>query len=419
MKKDNLFASAALLVTGTSAAQLIAFIALPILSRIYSPADFGLFSVYAALLSIATVMACFRYEFAIFLPKTNRAAFHVFVLAGGTSFVSSSLFAIVIYIFRDWLTVKYDLSNAQYILWLLPPSLFFTGLIAAVTSWNTRNSSYPLLTVSKLAQSIPKTALQLLLGYAAWGSLGLVVGELLGKISGLFVQWRGESALTDASIRRVSMRRIMKMAAIYKRFPLISSWSSIINQLGVVAPAVFLAAHYGPDAAGFYAMTDRILAVPMDLIGRSVQSVYLGEASKNLRKSPERLRPLFFKFALRMFLLGLIPVLVIMFFGDWAFVALLGDDWRQAGEFAQVLCISFLFRFAFSPLSQTLSLIERQDLQLIWDVARLVAVCCAFYIVAISESPPLAALKSYTAVVVVSQISYALLVNKCLRRMHR
>lgn len=407
VQKNSLLASATMLISGTGIAQLIALLALPVLSRIYTPADFGLFAVYMSLLSLATVVVCFRYELAIVLPKKERSAYQVFRLAILASCVSSLVFGSILYLSNTWLTNKYELKDASYILWVLPPSLFITGLMAAVTSWNNRNRSYRLLAVSKLAQSLPQTGTQLLLGFAAWGPLGLIAGEILGKASGFLVQWRGGAVGSTAYSRRVSFYQLKKMAAIYRRFPLVSSWSSILNQLGVVAPAIFLAAHFGPEIAGFYAMADRVLAIPMDLVGRSIQSLYIGEASKVLRQSPEKLRSLFITFASRMFLLGLIPVLLVLAFGEWALVELLGAKWQLTGEFAKILCISFLFRFAVSPLSQTLNFIQRQDIQLVWDAGRLIAIMGAFFAVVSWQLPPTTALISYAAVVVISQISYA------------
>ncbi len=417
MQKSKLLASAIMLISGTGAAQLIALLALPALSRLYSPTEFGFFSVYASLLSIATVMVCFRYELAVILPKKERAAYQVFRLAAVASIVSSVFFGVIIYIFNDWLTIKYELTNAQYILWILPPSLFITGLMAAVTSWNTRNKSYRLLTLSKLGQSLPQTAVQLFLGYGKWGVLGLIVGELVGKFSGLLIQWRGERLTGHRYSRHVSVTSLKKMAAIYRRFPLVSSWSSAINQLGMVAPAIFLAAHYGPEVAGFYAMTDRLLTVPMDLVGRSIQSLYIGEASSVMRKSPELLQRLFIKFASRMFMLGMIPVMLIGLYGEWALVLVLGEKWQQAGLFAQILSVSFLFRFAISPLSQTLNMIEKQGLQLIWDACRFSAVLLGFASVVLVNLPPTTALAIYAAVVVVSQVAYAIITVKQLGRL--
>ncbi|MFH4122330.1 translocase, partial [Acinetobacter baumannii] len=53
------------LVGGTAFAQGLAIIALPFITRLYSPSDFSIFAVYASILGILTVASCLRFEIAI------------------------------------------------------------------------------------------------------------------------------------------------------------------------------------------------------------------------------------------------------------------------------------------------------------------------------------------------------------------
>ena len=87
-----------------------------------------------------------------------------------------------------------------------------------------------------------------------------------------------------------------KAAYLYRKFPLITSWSTLANQCALVVPAIFIGAFYSVEAAGFYAMAQRLLAIPMDLIGQSVMSLYIGELSDYKRKSPEKMKSLFYSF---------------------------------------------------------------------------------------------------------------------------
>ena len=62
------------LMTGTTLAQAIPIIISPILTRIYTPEDFGLLALFLSITNIIGSVANGRYELAIMLPKKNDNA---------------------------------------------------------------------------------------------------------------------------------------------------------------------------------------------------------------------------------------------------------------------------------------------------------------------------------------------------------
>lgn len=69
------------LMTGTTISQALPIAVAPILTRIYSPEDFGLFAFYFAIVSILAVLATGRYELAIALPKKRDDAYQIVILS--------------------------------------------------------------------------------------------------------------------------------------------------------------------------------------------------------------------------------------------------------------------------------------------------------------------------------------------------
>ena len=69
------------LMTGTSLAQAIPVAISPILTRLYSPEEFGLFALYMAVAMIVSVLVTGRYELAILLPRNEPDALHIAALA--------------------------------------------------------------------------------------------------------------------------------------------------------------------------------------------------------------------------------------------------------------------------------------------------------------------------------------------------
>ena len=57
--------SVLMLAGGTAIAQFLSVATSPIISRLFTPDDFGVLSIYVSILSIVAVFATLRYEFAI------------------------------------------------------------------------------------------------------------------------------------------------------------------------------------------------------------------------------------------------------------------------------------------------------------------------------------------------------------------
>ena len=79
------------LMTGTAFAQALPIAVSPILTRLYSPAEFGVFAMYLAVASILGVLVTGRYELAILIPKQDRDAIHIAALSAALSVLLSGL----------------------------------------------------------------------------------------------------------------------------------------------------------------------------------------------------------------------------------------------------------------------------------------------------------------------------------------
>ena len=92
-----------ILMTGTTVAQSIPILISPILTRLYSPEDFGLFALFLGIVSILGSIANGRYEIAIMLPKKDEDAINISVLSFLISFVFSIVLLLIVIFFSDFI----------------------------------------------------------------------------------------------------------------------------------------------------------------------------------------------------------------------------------------------------------------------------------------------------------------------------
>ncbi|MCY1308260.1 hypothetical protein D9M70_582530 [compost metagenome] len=64
----------------------------------------------------------------------------------------------------------------------------------------------------------------------------------------------------------------------------------------------------------------------------------------------------------------------------WGVDLIFGAEWSKAAEFVVYLAPFFLGQFVVAPLSQTLNVLGRQDIQLLWDLIRLIVPNLALFL---------------------------------------
>ncbi|MBI5667688.1 MAG: oligosaccharide flippase family protein [Chloroflexi bacterium] len=360
------------LAGGTALAQAISVLAAPILSRLYTPDDFGALGVFTSIFSILLAVNSLRYEFAISLPIDEDDAANLLVLTLALVVVTTILFEIALALLADPIITWTNAPALRPYLWLIPLSLLGAGFYQGLNYWAIRRQQYAPIARTRFTQSLAGALTPVLVGLVAGGPVGLLVGHVIGQMTGsgslAWLAWRD----SRAALRRVSLHGMAQMAGRYYRFPLIATWSSLLNSLGLSLPQLLLSTLFGTMVTGWFLFGQRIIAIPMTLIGASVGQVFLGTISKLKNDAPDQLKPFYLKTARRLFLLGLVPSLFLLLTGAPLFGWVFGEEWRTAGLYAQILAPMFLVQVVVSSLSQVMTVLERQSVQLVWDLARLV-----------------------------------------------
>jgi len=171
-----------------------------------------------------------------------------------------------------------------------------------------------------------------------------------------------------------------EVASRYRRFPLLLMPAGVVNTAGLYLPVLLVAATYGATAAGWLGFTQRVLALPVTLIGQATAQVYLSELARNHRERSGRQGPLFRVASARLALVGGVLGILLLLLAAPLFPVVFGEAWRTSGLMAQALAISLALQLVASPLSQTLIVFERTGTQLAWDVTRLVTVSTSVYL---------------------------------------
>ena len=347
--------SISLLIGGTAFAHAITVLALPLITRLYSPEDFSRLAVYSSLLGIFTVVACLRYEVAIPLPKNEEVAERLLIVSVFSSISFSLILAISLFVFSS--NVEQLLGGGYFsqITWILPLGVLVASLYSAFKFWSTRTKDFKTIAQTKIQQSTSSVIAQLILGGFGYTGVGLLIGQFFYSGAGVFSLIRKKR-----KIQRSNFNKIKKTIIDYIHYPKYSVGEALFNAAGVHLPILIIAAVAAPKEAGYLLLASKIMIIPMVLIGASISQVYYAHA--NDAKQEDRLAEFTYQCMYKLALFGIAPLLFIGILAPTVFPLVFGSEWVRAGTLVAWMTPWFIIQFIVSPVSMALHVNNNQRL---------------------------------------------------------
>lgn len=354
------------LAGGTIFAQILGTLASPIVSRLFAPKDFGLAANFTSIVIILSVIASLRYESTIMLPKTKEEAANQFGLTFFIQLFFSLLLIPIIWLTKgliiDWLKVPELLP----FLWLIPPTVFISGLFHTFNFWNARYRQYLRLSIATIIRTVIEFAGKISAGLAGFASGGVMISAnvisqtICSAMLGVQI-FKDDRKLFFENIR---FSKMVEGAKRYKKFPLYNTWGTLLNQLSQQMPTFLLTSFFSTTVTGQYNMGYKILRLPMALIGTSINQVFNERASK--ARHDGNLSEIVRETSHRLIILGLFPMLLLTITGREVFMFVFGERWADAGIYSQILSIWTFFVLISSPMSSLFAILEKNEYGLLF-----------------------------------------------------
>jgi len=144
----------------------------------------------------------------------------------------------------------------------------------------------------------------------------------------------------------------------------------LLNAAGRNLPTVLLASFFGPAVAGYYALAERVVAVPVVLIGNATAQVLMTAIPEAYRKG--YLRALVMSVQGQLLRIYGLPYMVALLVAPEIFAFLFGLDWRVAGQVTQLLVPWLLVRSLSNPLAPVARAAGKLGTGLIFEVVLVV-----------------------------------------------
>lgn len=382
---------------GMAGGQLVALAAIPLISRLFTPAEFGIYSLLTSLSVVAGSAMSLRMEKAIPLPKNETHALAVTQVAILIVLASVALGLVLAFAFGERFATLFNAPGSSGWWWTVPLAGGLSAMFAVLSQLAIRYGNYRALGIRNFLQPTVMSVAQLGLGAVVAGPGGLIFGSLAGRSAGLLGLLGGKTLISAAGAQARRPEALGWALHRYWRFPAIATPAGLLNTIGLQVPTVLIAWTYSESAAGSFGMANTIAALPVTLLAISIGQVYLSEFARRLHVSPSAAHDLFTATTRRLLVLAGIVGLLLHLLSTVAFPLVLGERWHQSGEIAQSLAILVALRFIASPMAHTLPALELQGRQFALDALRVAVIAGVFAWARVSGAPLLAAVGTYSA----------------------
>lgn len=349
--KSNRFAKNFLkLFSATLLAQVITLSLSPVLTRLYSPEDFGYYSIYMAIVSLVIVYATGRYEFAISVAKTEEESATLFKVVILFSTISSIILLATVLLFEGSLISLLGSKKQPQILYYIPLTIFALGIMQGLNYYLNRQKNFTDISRAKILQSGVNGTSSIVFAYTSYQTLGMIWANILAMIISNIYNFRKLKIWYFLNFKKYKLKDIKKSAIKFKSYPLWNSTSAFLDVLSVQAPVLILNRYFSEAIIGFYSLTIRVVAFPITIISSAIGQVYLSELVEK-ENNGQPIYEIVKKAAKVLAILGLVPLIALLFLGPSLFSFVFGEKWRYAGELARILSFDYYMKFVVSPLS--------------------------------------------------------------------
>lgn len=360
------------LMTGTILAQALPIAISPILTRLYSPDDFGVFALFMSLISIFGIIITARYELSIMLPKSSSDAANLVVLSISIAFLLSIILLIVVFVFNDQIVRFLGNTDLKNWLYFIPLSVLLTGVYQSLNYWSNRNKKYKRLASAKVIESSMKGGTNIGFGFINIGAIGLIFGSIIGKLFSTLFLFFLVKKNNNNFFEDVSMNRMKQLAKKYDKFAKYDLPASISYSLYSNMAVIFFNKFFESAISGFYFFANRLLKVPFSFFISAFSDVFYQKLSKStdLNIISKEVN----NYSIKLLKFTIIPFLLIVYSSYFYVGFVFGDEWAELWKYMYIFSLPIYIALILSPYGHVFKVVNRQEVSMFLHFFRLLII---------------------------------------------
>lgn len=347
----------------SSSSTLMMFLPLvvtPILSRLYTPEDYGEWGIFSSTFYIINSFLFLSYENAIVRSESDRELPFNVVLSLVVSLLIVFLTFVIIEIGRFFeIPFFCEFPCLDLLLFLL----ITTAGVTICSNVANYQKKYWTMSAAGVLSGGSQAILRICFGVYPLVLFGLIWGNVIAQaITLVFFLISLKSLWGKRFWGTINLGTLSQVALKYKKFPLYDAPARLIEfSIGNLF-VIFLSLYWDKGEIGCISMVVQFVLLPIAVIGSAMGNVFykdISEKAQNLsmvRQSTIR--------ALKItFFMSVTPILFLSLGGDWLFAKFLGERWDNVGNIALCLSLSSVPIILSEPLLPVFKSFDRQEIR--------------------------------------------------------
>lgn len=362
------------LIKGTTLAQLIPILISPILTRLYTPENFGVFGMYMACAGFISIFIALRYDQALVVSDNKKCLDNLFIgCVVIILFFTLFLLLLVIFAYDEIHNIEFIKSINGW-LYLLPFTVLMLGIVNALNARLIWLKKYNGVAKNKVVTTSSNALSSSILGVGGFAKGGLVIGGFISLLCSFsyLVSVNLKNPINRAEIRKSD---VINLLVKFKSFPTENLPAGFVNGLYNHGKIIFFSMFLSATFVGYLVLTLRVMQLPLTVIASSISDVLYKSIAEDMnRGNIKALKSRVNKLVIYLSIIGFMPLLVLYLWGDSIFGYVFGEHWRVAGTYASILSLGLYAMFVISPLTKVFWAIEKNNYYLCWEIIRLIVV---------------------------------------------
>ena len=371
LPKNKFSRNVSMLMGGTIIIQLVQFIAMPILTRLYTPDAFGISASFLSTVALLSILSCLSYDHAIPIPKNEKEAIGLvrlsFLLLGIMVFVLTLL----MFFFGDYFLIKFDLQSLIAYKYILAIAVLLTGAFQIFNNFAIREREFKKISTVNIYKGLTLIIVQL--SASSFHALGLISGSVISSFVGIFSLkkiYKGRSNLKKISSPRTILLIMMATLKKYNKFPFYNMPNTLLNSLGREFPVILLTVFFSPAIAGFFFLANKITQQPVSLVGGAMANVVKGNVPIVYRDG--NLALFFLEINKQLLRIFFVPLAILAAIFPVIFTYIFGEEWKEAGQISTILIPWVMMIALVNPISTIPQVLAKQEIALYFEILLLI-----------------------------------------------
>lgn len=363
--KTDTAKNSAILLMANVISQLLGIVFYPILTRIYSPDDFGLLNLFVSIGGVLVLCSTAEYQYSIMLPKSEKSAvacFHVgFLILFFTTFL-----CVVAAFFSPYIASLFHAPALADYFWLMPLYVFYIGLWTLLNYWYTRKNRFKDMGFYLISQSAFNVIVKYLMGAGGLLRSGLMVGTVLAPILSIVLIIKRTFRAVLKPLLVFEKEECKFMAQRYANYPKYSLPKSVVNSVSLNLPILLLTPFGGLNEVGLLGMAITLSFRPLSMISGSLHQSLYHKFTKNIHNN-QSIYPLFKRYIVSM-LVSVIPIFIALYYvlptlSGW----FLGQEWYVSGEYIRLLLPWLFTTILLGPFAFLIDVFQKQKIGMYYE----------------------------------------------------